>query len=353
MQYAQTITCPCTTISIKHRSFLHINYTQHQVCSSRLVNNWIEYFKEVRGVFGALDDDFRYWGSYIFTALEALCKQSKINIINSLSHFYDSQYVHIDLTPEKLFQKRIEALLNLFVSSTKDQHLFSLDVVRQMIYANALFTVPETNAQVIIKPVYEFLFFEEMKYGNCTCYDYSSCTMQSSLTHHHNFMSTNYIRGLYRGCYIFEGLLVSTLECFYDENCFQNITSFISIEWPFNETVMDTSVPSRFSVNSTVNEIVENLMVENWTWSIAYEKYFNECRPIKCTYTHTTRNDAIYIVTTVIGLTGGLITVLELIVPRLVRILRYLIQKRKIPETNTVKSEQPVNDHVEDEKPET
>jgi beta-lactamase regulating signal transducer with metallopeptidase domain len=63
-------------------------------------------------------------------------------------------------------------------------------------------------------------------------------------------------------------------------------------------------------------------MVEEWNSSIIYENYFNECEPIECTYNQQTKNSIIYIVTTIIGLNGGLITVLKLIVPRLVKFAR-------------------------------
>ena len=85
---------------------------------------------------------------------------------------------------------------------------------------------------------------------------------------------------------------------------------------------MNVSQPSTFHLTTPVRKILEKLMVENWTWSATYEKYFNVCRPAVCIYTDTMRNDTIYIATTVIGLIGGLMTVLALAVPRFVGLLR-------------------------------
>jgi hypothetical protein len=59
-----------------------------------------------------------------------------------------------------------------------------------------------------------------------------------------------------------------------------------------------------------------------------YESYYNECQPTQCTYRIETRNDLIYIVTTLFGIVGGLITVLKLVVPRLVKLVR---KKRELP----------------------
>jgi beta-lactamase regulating signal transducer with metallopeptidase domain len=89
-----------------------------------------------------------------------------------------------------------------------------------------------------------------------------------------------------------------------------------------NVTVLNNSLSSRFVENSTIEELVNQLMVEEWNRSIIYENYYNECQPSQCTYTHQTKNSIIYIVTTLVGLIGGLITVLKLIVPRLVKFIR-------------------------------
>jgi beta-lactamase regulating signal transducer with metallopeptidase domain len=89
-----------------------------------------------------------------------------------------------------------------------------------------------------------------------------------------------------------------------------------------NITALDISLSSHFLENSTIEDLLDELMVEKWNSSIMYEDYFNECKPTQCTYTHQSKNNAIYIVTTIIGLIGGLTTALKLIVPRLVMVAR-------------------------------
>ncbi len=89
-----------------------------------------------------------------------------------------------------------------------------------------------------------------------------------------------------------------------------------------NITALDTSLSSRYLENSTIEDLLDELMIEEWNPSIKYENYFNECKPAKCTYSHQAKNNAIYIVTTLFGLIGGLTTALKLIVPRLVMFAR-------------------------------
>ena len=57
-------------------------------------------------------------------------------------------------------------------------------------------------------------------------------------------------------------------------------------------------------------------------------------------YTYQARNTKIYIVTRLIGLVGGLVTVLKLIVSRLVRLARYIQRKRRqiVPNTDLIEN---------------
>ena len=41
-------------------------------------------------------------------------------------------------------------------------------------------------------------------------------------------------------------------------------------------------------------------MVEEWNSSVKYNSYYVPCRPAQCIYIHVTKNDIIYIVTTLV-----------------------------------------------------
>jgi hypothetical protein len=40
-------------------------------------------------------------------------------------------------------------------------------------------------------------------------------------------------------------------------------------------TALDTSLSSRFLKNSTIEDLLDELMIEEWNPSIMYENYFN------------------------------------------------------------------------------
>jgi hypothetical protein len=87
-------------------------------------------------------------------------------------------------------------------------------------------------------------------------------------------------------------------------------------------TALNKSLPSIYLINSTIKELLDNLMIEQWNVSSIFEHYYNECQPIKCIHTFETNNGIIYIVTTLFGIVGGLVTVLKFIVPWSVKLVR-------------------------------
>jgi len=98
-----------------------------------------------------------------------------------------------------------------------------------------------------------------------------------------------------------------------------------------NPRALNSSLQSQYLPNATIQLLLDQLMVERWNWSSMYESYYGECQPEECSYTYETKNDAIYIITTVIGLFGGLITVLKLVISQIfMRALAFIQRKRRI-----------------------
>ena len=81
--------------------------------------------------------------------------------------------------------------------------------------------------------------------------------------------------------------------------------------------------------------MLDQLMVDSWQRSAMYDDYYNQCRPTECSYTLMGRNDAVYIVTTIIGLVGGLATALKLLIPSLVTLIMFRIYRRPDPSGTT------------------
>jgi hypothetical protein len=321
--YSQTLTCACTTISINYGDFLNVQYSFHQVCSSIFVTeNWIYYLATSYGYIAVYSKDFRWTGTSTFQGLRAFCNLINRTISDSLTRFYSNQYVSASVTPFGLFHLQAQSLIDQFILSTTNAFLLSLSMIRGTIQSNGLSSGLDTNYGLFVAKDNKTIFSSPRYYFNCSCEVSPTCGYLSAIYDPGNGNKLFTVPGVYTGCYIIESLLQSTLECFYDQTCIRALQSYYLSSSPMNITILDSSLPTQYFTNSTIEDLVDHLMVEEWNSSQMYDGYYNACQPAQCTYTHETKNDIIYIVTTLIGLVGGLITVLKLVVPRLVKLVR-------------------------------
>ena len=323
-EHQQALVCPCKQISINYETFLQINFSLHQVCSSSFITGrWSDYLmmSDINQTFTS--DDFRATGTFTFQALSAFCVLVNNTIADSLTRFNSNQYVSLSVTQIELFQLQAQSFVNQFISSTTNGFMSSLRLISETTQSNGLFSALFTNYFLYVPPGYSSIFVIPRVYSGCQCTSTDTC-VQSSYIPNDTVNETHFVvPGIYIGCFLIEALLQSNLECFYSETCFNQLLSRLPSVLSFNVTVLNASSRSRFSTNSTIKALLDELMVEDWYTNITYANYYAGCQPIECTYTHETRNGAISIVTTLIGLIGGLVTALKLICPRLVKFVQW------------------------------
>ncbi|CAF4109656.1 unnamed protein product, partial [Adineta steineri] len=310
--YPQTLTCPCTKISINYNTFLQLQYTFHQVCNSIFVNkDWIDYlFFVFLGNGSVRTDDFRSIATNTFQGLSSFCALVNQTISNGLTQFNSTQYISASVIPLKAFESEISSLTKQFISSTANDFLLSLSTIRDTTQSNSLRSALQTNFNFYI-PTHGTIgagaYPNPILYENCNCATSATCAYQSRIYRSVSLADPTvlfYVPGMYIGCYVIESLLQSDLRCFYNQTCITKLQSYSLVNTTMNVTALDKSLPSNFTENSTIEELVNQLMVEKWDPLIMYENYYNECQPSQCTYTHETKNSVIYIVTTLFGLIG-------------------------------------------------
>ena len=286
-------------------------------------------------------EDIQVIGRFEFQALQSLCRLVDNIISNSLSRFYASEYVSMGMTQPLLLQSQVGAVVSQFTSTTTKDFLSSFRTVRDTIQANSLLASVQSNAYLHLTPDSQFVSSMWKWYDNCSCRSGSTCVSQSNIYYVSNSEVVYALSGMFVGCYPMEALLQSNLECFYNETCFDELKSYLNSNAPLSASIMNSSALIQFSSKSTIDDIVDEMMVEKWSWTLTYDDYFRECRPIECSYRAPTRNDAIYIVTTVIGVTGGLVVVLSGLLSLVVHPTRYLLKRtRKISPNVTSEQDQ-------------
>ena len=155
--------------------------------------------------------------------------------------------------------------------------------------------------------------------------------------------------GLVVGCWPIDGLRMSTLECFFSSSCINTIIRyldyFIQMDGspPTNFSLPDVltlqiaplnvSISSRFAPNTTIGTLIDELFVEQWTNTSAYESYYTICAPSVCRYEYVDRNDGLYVITSILSIYGGLTVSLRFIIWKIMRV--YRLMKRHLQTRRT------------------
>ena len=320
--YDTTLVCTCSQISIPYKKFVYIQPSFHQICSSVFITQqWITYlFKNVNiseNIFSTLD--FRMTSVAQFQALLSFCKLATQAVNDELRQFLEISIVSAHVIPFEEFILQIQSAIDLFRMTVPRTFLRTMKLIRGNTQGNALISAYTTNWRfTLVNDIsYTTIYTESLRYDGCVCATSPFCVQ-------HSILNNWTVPGFQVGCLPVESLLQSTLECLYDAACLDTITLSIS-----NSTVifnaLDLSLPTRFASNTTLNEIVESLFIESWATNISFDKYYTECQLSACTYTIDYRQSIAIIITTIVGLYGGLTVVLHLLTPIIMKIVRKLM----------------------------
>ena len=327
-RYPSTLACPCRQVSIQYKTFVRMNYTLHEVCTSVYVTReWIAFIAR-SGKQLCWPVDFRTTGVYTFEALSLLCKSIDGHITASIEQFRSSSYVSTLVTSSVSMEAVFEILIKQFKISTTKTFVSSLGLISGVFESN---TVPLATRSYFTPDAFgTILGYPSWKNfsGGCDCTSGNTCSLQSAIYQNGSRSSGWVVPGFYTACFVLESLRASTLACFYNETCLKDLQTHMGSELNTNFDALNSSAPSRFQRDSTIGPMLGELMVEQWTNSTTYDGYYAVCQPSECRYTLTSKNDAIHIVTTLIGLVGGLVTVLKFTVPRIVFLVDKYIRYR-------------------------
>lgn len=127
-----------------------------------------------------------------------------------------------------------------------------------------------------------------------------------------------------------DSLLQSNLACFYKQECIDKLRYHLFPSLPMEVLALDSSLPTNYTKHSTINELINNLMIEQWNVSVTYENYYNHCQPTECSYTIMTRQNVIYIVINLFVIGFFLNIILQFLVLRLVKLIMYWFGKSRI-----------------------
>ena len=349
-QYSSSLVCPCSQLSIPHSTILNIQPYYHQICSSDFIqDDFLSRFIMglARGIFIF---DFRMIYAPMFSLLKLFCLMANETITSELIVFYDTQFISGQILANETFHSQISILIQQFKNQVIGTYLELFQLVRYSTQLNQFFVSKSTNAHMVVRAngnLKNYRFSSTNTYdNNCSCGTNSSCTRPQgfycrSTGCFKNLAKPNYtIPGLLLSCLPVDSLIVSSLECFYNLSCIQTMIQLFAFDTPnitisptiANITPLNSLIDSRFSMDTTLVQIISHLFIEYWIDSISFTNYYNQCAPIECTYTYEERFNFAYIFSTILGIVGGLSVMLKIMCPLIVKTFRRIYHRYKTRE---------------------
>lgn len=326
--YASVLQCPCNQIIIPYGSFIVLSPKYHPVCSSLYVSEtwvtWISYDKTDTRM--RYYQDFRIAGVDFFNMLRSFCSQIEITANEAVYAFNRSTLVSDQALPQVELEARALTILNQFKADTVS--LFHRAITLNQIYSRTMFpafqikTVMAAADTILSSSPIEF-FPLSVPNAFCSCALNESCPETIGARTYGYADDTNIsltVPNFFLDCFVSQAVLGSTLQCFFDQTCLNRIKTVILLNNSIVLPVLSADA-TRFLPNTSIDTILGE-MVEKWGEHIDYSQYYTECSPNICTYTFLMGNDAIYALTTLIALIGGLSVVLRFLVPPVVHWMR-------------------------------
>ena len=308
--HANSLSCPCNSISISHKTFLTLRPTFHQVCSSVLVNpTWIV------GVISnyastILSDtrnstwyDFRLLGGSFFYTIAFFCEIINNTLTDALARFDILSIITSHVIPESELNAQGLELMSIFIRTTTNEFLNSLRIIRDTTQSNALISGYATNIQLALKldavGSIERIVANYTTFGNCSCATSSLCSQEAGIYGPGGVLQFS-IPGIRIGCFAIEATLQSTLSILYSQEWINNYRQWTRFTNPyFLSKALNSSVNRNLATNDTMYSMIQQLMVDEWTSkNISFSNYFVQCQPFECKYTYVVSNDITYIATT-------------------------------------------------------
>ena len=338
VDYSSSLSCLCSQISMAHGQVLTFAPEYHQVCSSEFVGQkWISsLFNVTASNYYPLD--FRLFSSSQFQIIALLCRTVEQFVSDAIQQFSSSQLVSSHALSRTTFDIQMESLVQQLQAKTISDVAYIDRLLSLSISQNRLLSALRTNffvkvdADDKLMDIHNALYPTDFNTTNisstppteisvCDCNNDFSCTFPSGFFS--GFMPISsailwpyppplfVVPGILAGCLPTFSILQSTLECLYDHACLNTLitlTGMLTTVAPLNATLH----VSRFNRTTTLQAMYDELMIEFWHTVSSFDKYYHICAPQSCTYTKSQRFNLIYIITTVIGLIGGLSVVVQL-----------------------------------------
>ena len=304
--FTSSLECPCTQISFTYNSFVRISAQMHQICSSEFIElAWIENIFE-NGNWSKLPmNEFRIRGAVFFLVQKTLCDMANRFVNNAVQRVLSKQIFRGKVIPKEqllgqvkldIADSKASSINDYFTLVRSGRGVTQCNQLMNMFSSNWIYSFEDSQnisqPRITTRPVSHGL--------SCSCATSATCIEPV-------FFGDRIVPGFFLGCHPIESLLRSNLICLYNQTC----VNLINVAHRSSIHALDATWPSRFMLNSSVEELTMNAFTEQWLYDISYSDFFSTCRPMKCTHLVRERKNILQVVTILLGLYGGLTIILR------------------------------------------
>ena len=336
LHYSSTLTCPCSQLTIPYETFATVKIQFHQVCSSQFVSQmWIESVFENQSIPTLLiENDIRTTFSAFWHTIADFCHLTQASVNAAVARFSASSLLSSQARSKVAVLAQTNGGLNSFISEAASSLTQSLRAIQSVTIGNQFVSGLLTNFYINLAPSEfgSFLILLPKTFDNCSCLTTQGCSRQSTFNFYSNRSSVP-IPGLKSDCLIVNGVLKSSLECYYDEICINQLHGSIANVNPLSKTGN-----RYFMLNSTIQQILDKLMIDEVLTDVTFDKYYAQCNPKYCSYIAFRRFNLFFAMSTLIGAYGGLSLVLRIIIPRISK--QIMRRKKRSNQDQTLDSPQ-------------
>ena len=340
-RYPDTLSCPCNTTAISYRAFSRISVITYPLCSSE------EFFYSVWSF--PLDTNKTWIDNFdtflLITQLRffsLLCEIAKNEITLLPLNYISQQSITFETIPRQTFESETNSFSKSPIDEIANRFRHTFLIMLDTFHSNQLQNLYMTNWQTQFTDATEnyILRTVPVSYNNGTCICAAgmfNCSRPLVFKDFNDQVFTlpgekinKEIRvsefnidllGIVTGCLPIDGLRLSTLECFFNQTCLNQLNTVLNSFIPMLSANSTQFSPS----TTTIGSLIDGAFIESWLTSSNYSTYFLLCAPPICRYSYSERNNIVYILTTLLGLYGGLTVALRFLVWYNLRLVSWLL----------------------------
>ncbi|CAF3086002.1 unnamed protein product [Rotaria sp. Silwood2] len=322
-KYSNTLTCPCSRVTAQYSEFAYVQFTVHEVCNSEFVSQeWIDEIYSTNISF-IPRNDVRTLLSHFWLLVRSFCALANASLTDASSEFNSTNLVSLVAQPQQVIEAQINATLNFALKSAMRNLKRNLLITHDTLLVNGAISSLGTNyvfyisiVQLSFTPPFSIEIKATSFPDGCSCENLNGCPRSAVIFQSNETTNFENISGMMFDCLPLDAALASSFECFYDAWCL----SLIQNVSKSNIRLQPLHSQSRFEHSTTLQTLLDELMIEQFTMEIVFASYYSICNPKYCTYSYTHKFDVLFIITFTASAFGGISAVLKFIAPLLIQL---------------------------------